>query len=168
MLRMSKSEDPRWFPAQYEKLPYYCFSCGVIGHSEVECLNPVARDETGKLPYDVQLRAPEERRRRMQSFAVAAAESFGSGTSSSSRHPRPQRSKSGDGKTSRNEDGSRHSSECVGETENLDDQEVLSPLKNSGKSAAKERDGAGAGVSRQLDLGPSSDNQPLWTKKEEV
>lgn len=63
LLRMSKSEEPRWFHAQYEKLPYFYFGCGVIGHSEVECLHPVPRDDQGKLPYDVQLRAPEERKK---------------------------------------------------------------------------------------------------------
>lgn len=41
LLRMSKTEEPRWFHAQYEKLPYYYFACGVIGHSEVECTHPV-------------------------------------------------------------------------------------------------------------------------------
>jgi hypothetical protein len=53
LLRMSRTEEPHWFQAQYEKLPYYCFACGVIGHSEMECHNPMARDEYGKLPYDV-------------------------------------------------------------------------------------------------------------------
>jgi hypothetical protein len=50
--RKSKSEEPRWFHIQYEKLPFYCFGCGIMGHSEVECLHPVERDEQGKLPYD--------------------------------------------------------------------------------------------------------------------
>lgn len=59
LLRMSKIEEPRWFQAQNEKLPFYCFGCGVIGHSEVECLHPVPRDEQGKLSYDVQLRASD-------------------------------------------------------------------------------------------------------------
>lgn len=73
MLRMSRNEDPWWFQAQYEKLPYYCFACGVMGHSEVECLHPVECDEQGRLPYDVQLRAPKEKKRRIQTFAGAAA-----------------------------------------------------------------------------------------------
>lgn len=85
LLCTSKTEEPRWFQAQYERLPYFCFSCGLIGHSELECATPAACDEFGKLPYDVKLRAPEEKRRRLQSFAVAAAESFGSGSSSASR-----------------------------------------------------------------------------------
>lgn len=38
----------------------------------MECPTPVACNEDGKLPYDVDLRAPEEKRRRMQSFAAAA------------------------------------------------------------------------------------------------
>jgi hypothetical protein len=67
LLRMSKMEESRWFEAQYEKLPFYCFACGVLGHSEIECSHPVSRNDQGKLPYDVQLRAPEERRRRVQS-----------------------------------------------------------------------------------------------------
>ena len=36
-----------------------------MGHSEVERPHPVPRNELGKLPYDVRLRA-QERRRRMQ------------------------------------------------------------------------------------------------------
>jgi hypothetical protein len=87
-LRMSRNEDPRWFQAQYEKLPYYCFACGVMGHSEVECLHPVERDEQGRLPYNVQLRAPDEKKRQIQTFAGAAAESYGSGSSSVPRPPR--------------------------------------------------------------------------------
>lgn len=31
LLRMSKTEEPKWFVVQYEKLPYYCFACGVLG-----------------------------------------------------------------------------------------------------------------------------------------
>lgn len=121
LLRMSKNEDPKWFQAQYEKLPYYCFACGVIGHSEIECRHPAARDDLGKLPYDVQLRAPKDRRKRIQSFAGAVAESFGSGSSSAAKPSRAQHSKSGGSKSSLGGDGSHQSSEFVGEN---DDQEV--------------------------------------------
>lgn len=65
LLRMSKAEEPKWFEAQYEKLPFYCFSCGLLGHSEIKCPHPAACNEQGKLPYDVQLRAPEEKRRKV-------------------------------------------------------------------------------------------------------
>ncbi|KAM0867314.1 hypothetical protein ACQ4PT_042074 [Festuca glaucescens] len=61
------------FNLQYEKLPFFCFGCGLIGHDELECKNPADRDAPGKLPFDRNLRAPEERRIRMQSFEQAAA-----------------------------------------------------------------------------------------------
>ena len=135
LLRMSKTEEPRWFHAQYEKLPYYCFGCGIMGHSEVECLHPVARDDQRKLPYDVVLRAPEDRKKRRQSFAGAAAESFGSGSSSASKPPRAHVSRSGDGRSSMGDESQHISSEFVGETE--EQEEVQSPLKN------KTEDGGG-------------------------
>lgn len=31
LLRMSRVEEPKWYDAQYEKLPFFCFSCGIIG-----------------------------------------------------------------------------------------------------------------------------------------
>lgn len=37
MLKPDRNSSPEWLDAQYEKLPFYCFSCGVIGHTEVEC-----------------------------------------------------------------------------------------------------------------------------------
>ncbi|XP_039851740.1 uncharacterized protein LOC120710142 [Panicum virgatum] len=82
LLRMNKKDDPKWFQAQFEKLPYICFACGKMGHSELDCPTPVERDAEGKLPYDMQLRAPEERRRRVPSFQSAVADSLGSGSSS--------------------------------------------------------------------------------------
>ncbi|KAM0833451.1 hypothetical protein ACQ4PT_064250 [Festuca glaucescens] len=72
------------FNLQYEKLPFYCFSCGLIGHGELECKNPADRDATGKLPFDRNLRVPDEHRRRVQSFGQAAASSDWSGSSTRS------------------------------------------------------------------------------------
>ncbi|CAM0945808.1 unnamed protein product [Alopecurus aequalis] len=39
------------FAVQYEKLPLYCFFCGLLGHTKLACLNPVDADEDGELPY---------------------------------------------------------------------------------------------------------------------
>jgi hypothetical protein len=50
------------FHLQYEKLPFYCFGCGIIGHGELECKTPADRDALGKLPFDKNLRAPEEKK----------------------------------------------------------------------------------------------------------
>lgn len=144
LLRMSKTEEPCWFHVLYERLPYYCFACGKIGHSEMDCPTPVARDEHGKLPYDVELRALEERRRRLQTFAAVAEESFGSGSSSAFK---PQRSRSNESRSLKGNDGSRHSTSVVG---NLEDQEVQSSLKE--KVDPPGRKVGDTGASRHLNL----------------
>lgn len=36
LMRINKTEEPRWFPAQYERLPHICFHCGLLGHSDIE------------------------------------------------------------------------------------------------------------------------------------
>ena len=133
-LRVNKNEDPRWFPIQYERLPYICFHCGLMGHSTMECPTPVGRNEDGKLPYDVNLRAPEEKKHRLQTFAAAAAESFGSGSSSGFRHS--SRGTKSDSKGARsNDDGSRNSKSQVGDS---GEPEVQSLLKKSGKEILQE------------------------------
>jgi hypothetical protein len=100
LLKTDKNKPPEWFDIQFEKLPYYCFSCGLIGHSELECSSPNPRNAMGKLPYDVRLRAPEEGRKRLQSFAQAAVESFGSGAPSNFRHSRGSGGKDGERRAS--------------------------------------------------------------------
>jgi hypothetical protein len=99
------------FNLQYEKLPFYCFSCGLIGHGELECKNPADRDAMGKLPFDRNLRAPDEHRRRVQSFGQAAASSDWSGSSTRS-------------------DSRAHSMGLS--AENKVEQEVTSPMKDKG------------------------------------
>ena len=46
--------DP--FDIQYENLPYFCFSCGLLGHAELMCPTPAGRDEYGRPPYREALR----------------------------------------------------------------------------------------------------------------
>lgn len=147
LLRLNRMEEPRWFQVQYESLPYHCFAGGIIGHSEMDCNSPVARDEHGKLPYDVQLRAPEEKKKHLMSFAGAAAESWGSGSFSASKPPRSRFSKSGDTRSSNGDDESHHSS---GSAREMDDQEVQSPLKNHPVQGGGER--TGQGVNRSLNM----------------
>jgi hypothetical protein len=161
MLRMSKSEDPKWFAIQYEKLPFYCFGCGVIGHSEIECPRPVPRNAEGKVPYDVQLRAPEEKRRRFQGFAEAAAESFGSGSSSGYR---PSRTSRGSGRewSQWDEGGSRQSSS---ESRDVKDPlEVQSPLKAPEPEQRDKSTGDGK-TSRRLDMDVEIDARQLARKR---
>jgi hypothetical protein len=33
-LKTMNEGNPEWFDIQYEKLPFFCFACGIMGHSE--------------------------------------------------------------------------------------------------------------------------------------
>ncbi|XP_012701525.1 uncharacterized protein LOC101786648 [Setaria italica] len=139
-LRVNKNEEPRWFQIQYERLPYICFHCGFMGHSDLECETPAERGEDGKLPYDVNLRAPEEKKKKLQSFAAAAAASYGSGSSSGFKQTSSNRSGA---RGSRHANSSRHSESQVGDSEEL---EIESPIKHTEQGAHADT----SGVSRNL------------------
>jgi hypothetical protein len=76
LLKTKKDSVPEWFDIQYEKLPYYCSGCGIMGHSHLECDKPLVRNEDGRLPYNVKLRVADPRRKKLQSFSDAASEIF--------------------------------------------------------------------------------------------
>jgi hypothetical protein len=154
LLKMKKDVEPEWFDLQYEKLPFYCLSCGIMGHSELECDKPVVRNASGKLPYDIKLRAPEMRKKKTQSFQEAAAESFGSGSSTGSKHSKGSVSKS-------NEQGSKNP---IHENEREEEEEVLSPLKNqASKSDSDTRKATDA--SRQLFHSKKDESQIILRKR---
>jgi hypothetical protein len=52
------------FDVKYEKLPNYCYSCGLIGHSSVICPTPAERDEQGLLPYGKDLRVADDTKQK--------------------------------------------------------------------------------------------------------
>ncbi|KAM0931352.1 hypothetical protein ACQ4PT_000394 [Festuca glaucescens] len=107
------------FELQYEKLPFYCHSCGLIGHRDLECSAPTDRDDRGKLPFDRALRAPEDRRRKLQSFSQAAASASWNSDS---------RERDGGSRNRTGSDASR-TSKVAGDNDGLKpgDQEATSP-----------------------------------------
>jgi len=147
LLRMTRDSEPEWFDAQYEKLPFFCFSCGLIGHRGLGCDKPVVRNALGKLPYDrdIPLRAPDDRRKKIQSFMEAAAESYGSGSSSNNQSARSTSGKQGrHGAESREE--AQHEPRNATDGREKNDEEVLSPLKRRApESQGKETETSGAG-----------------------
>ncbi|CAO1945958.1 unnamed protein product [Urochloa humidicola] len=62
----SRRQRKEWYNVVYEKVPYFCFSCGIIGHSDIECPTPAIRDGKGRLPYSEKLRAHEDRKVKNQ------------------------------------------------------------------------------------------------------
>lgn len=117
-------------------------------------------NEEGRLPYDVQLRAPEERKKRVKGFAEAAAESFGSGSSSGSRPPRTFHGRSGHDRSGTDDGGSCHSSL---EPRREDSLEVQSPLKNpSSEAVGGKADGS---ASRRLNMDMLVDERQAARKR---
>lgn len=56
--------EKEWFHVPYERLPLFCFLCGLIGHGEVKCPSRFEEDfvdPVGELPYGIWLRATSDR-----------------------------------------------------------------------------------------------------------
>jgi hypothetical protein len=138
LLRMSMDGAPKWDDAQYEKLHFLCFSCGILGHGGLECDKLAVRNAQGRLSYecDPPLRAPDDRRKKVQSFAEAAAESFGSGSSSSERPTRPRSSMSGGRDGGDGIAGERRPTAVAGGGA-MDAEEVTLPVKKGSLAAKK-------------------------------
>uniref|UniRef100_A0ACD5VIC1 Uncharacterized protein n=1 Tax=Avena sativa TaxID=4498 RepID=A0ACD5VIC1_AVESA len=72
-----KRQTTEVYQVMYERLPTFCFSCGLLGHSSGVCPNPSERDEEGLLPYHgMRLCVPEERKK--QSDSKSGQSSFSS------------------------------------------------------------------------------------------
>ena len=51
------------YDIQYEQVPYFCFFCGRLGHSDPYCPTTSSRDDKGELPFGSKLRALEDYRK---------------------------------------------------------------------------------------------------------
>lgn len=165
LLRMSRNGEPKWFDAQYEKLPFLCFSCGILGHGGMVCDKPAIRNEQKKLPYerDPPLRAPDERRLRLRSFVDAAAESFGSAHSSCARSNRSMSNKSGDDGDLEGAAEHACSNGTVGDRR-AEEGEVTSPLTTSYYST-KNKETLPSGVGKQLFTGEKNNGKRVTRKR---
>jgi hypothetical protein len=53
------------YQVMYDKLPLFCFACGMIGHSSLTCKDPGERDMDGFLPYHgTRLCVPDEKKKK--------------------------------------------------------------------------------------------------------
>jgi hypothetical protein len=151
MLRTKKAGDPEWFDVQYEKLSFYCLNCGVMGHSELHCADPVLRNEAGKLPYDVGLHAQDDRRKRFQNLVEAAA-SYKSASPSSTGHSK--------------EGISGMQADAKGAEQNMrEDDEVTSPLKAPEHTLKAGTEGANMTANRQLFQSQGEDRRVVPKKR---
>ncbi|XBJ21304.1 hypothetical protein VPH35_011980 [Triticum aestivum] len=71
-----KLKSTETFSVMYERLPFVCFSCGILGHSLVMCPTPGLWDENGDLPYAAKkLCVNDEHSRRSGGSRSSAASS---------------------------------------------------------------------------------------------
>ncbi|CAN6201702.1 unnamed protein product [Urochloa humidicola] len=110
----------------------------VLWGMRLECPNPAPRNAIGKLPYDVALRAPDERKRKPQSFTdKERAHEDGEKVNPAPRNPESRGSSKGSGRssTSRYNSKGRRSPECRStntdkERAHEDGEKVNSPMKS--------------------------------------
>ena len=64
LIDSARRKEVDMYDIQYKQVPYFCFSCGRLGHYELYCPTPGSRDEKVELPFGPSLRAPDESRKQ--------------------------------------------------------------------------------------------------------
>ncbi|CAN6347958.1 unnamed protein product [Urochloa humidicola] len=150
----SRRQKKEWYDVVYEKVPFFCFSCGIIGHSEIECPTPATRDEKGCLPYSEKLRASEDRRLKNQ------VDWYGQGESTYRRSNSSGVMGSSDSKKSVAKWSDDTDKNCRKEDGDGIGIEASSPSRNQVAKAATMRS-----VGTVLESVLADDKQPVQTKK---
>uniref|UniRef100_A0ACD5YCK1 Uncharacterized protein n=1 Tax=Avena sativa TaxID=4498 RepID=A0ACD5YCK1_AVESA len=115
-----------WFDVQYENLPHYCFSCGILGHGSTECKDPGEREADGRHPYSAdRLCTPDDRKKKYSGAKMSSGSaSAGQGRSSTPVKEKPSQSHNNGG--------------APGKPQHTDDYaEVSSPAKDKQRARTK-------------------------------
>jgi hypothetical protein len=152
-----------WFDVQYENLPRFCFSCGLIGHSSTECKNPGERDVDGKLPYSAdRLCAPDEWKKKNQ----GPKPSSGSASTEQGRTSVPTNERPGQSTNKSGAAGKQHKPKEHPEASAPEKVSVARAHANAskaGKSSAKEKN---TGQEGQGFVGQKRKSQQVYRVKE--
>jgi hypothetical protein len=89
----AKKDETYFYAVKYERMPMYCFSCGLIGHSSLICPTPASREEDGQLPWNKdRICVPDDKWKESRPFSGHGGQS---GQGSSNQPTGPWKGKKG-------------------------------------------------------------------------
>jgi hypothetical protein len=148
-----KMKTTETYTMTYERLPYYCFSCSLLGHSSLLCPNPCPRDKNGDLPYAT---------KKLCAMDDNPKKSGDSCSTSFDEHASDPKVHSGDSCSSAAGSRSKNHEQPVG----VDmESEVSSPLKG-GRNTGRGRGQANSSRGKGRSVGSSKELFALKNKKD--
>lgn len=132
---------------KYEKLPNCCYSCGIIGHSSVECPTLAEHDENSLLPYGKDLHALDDNKQKKgtddrQSNSAGRTFNFGGQRDSSEgrqgQHGTDSRGNTEGSTTREDHDKSSHENESLSPVTQQTRKNKMNMMENESKEVGKE------------------------------
>ncbi|KAM0877223.1 hypothetical protein ACQ4PT_035631 [Festuca glaucescens] len=134
MIQVGDDGKIRWCPFEYEFLPEFCYTCGIIGHDDKSCSVPVERGEEKQFGSWLRAYIPKKQTSNERQIWLGGG---GSGSGGRSYGFGCRRDNSGSNSLSwRKEEIIKTGSST--ESQNKPDKEVPSPLKKPEKSKMDE------------------------------